>query len=78
MKRILVLLFSLLVLPLSGWEREPVWPAGKMPDRQQHQIDQYVQRAEIKRDHIGQAAAKALKGVPPELRAPEKPDADAA
>ena len=38
MKRILVLLFSLLVLPLSGWEREPVWPAGKMPDRQQHQI----------------------------------------
>ena len=38
MKRILVLLFSLLVLPLSGREREPVWPAGKMPDRQQHQI----------------------------------------
>jgi len=38
MKRILVLLFSLLVLPLSGWEREPVWPAGKMPDSQQHQI----------------------------------------
>ena len=38
MKRILVLLFSLLVLPLSGRERELVWPAGKMPDRQQHQI----------------------------------------
>ena len=38
MKRFLVLLFSLLVLPLSGRERELVWPAGKMPDRQQHQI----------------------------------------
>ncbi|MBR4755612.1 MAG: alpha/beta hydrolase fold domain-containing protein, partial [Bacteroidales bacterium] len=38
MKRILVLLFLLSVLQLSAWEREPVWPKGKMPDAQKHQI----------------------------------------
>lgn len=35
----LILLFSLFcTLNLYAWERETVWPKGKMPDRQAHQI----------------------------------------
>ena len=38
MKRILSLLLILAVLPLSAQERMPVWPEGRMPDAQGHQI----------------------------------------
>ncbi len=38
MKKLLGLLLLLITLQLSAWEREPVWPKGKMPDFQQHQI----------------------------------------
>ena len=38
MKRLIGLLFLFSVLQLSAWEREPVWPKGKMPDVQKHQI----------------------------------------
>lgn len=39
MKKILVLLTAFCCsLTVFGWERESVWPAGKMPDRQENQI----------------------------------------
>ena len=38
MKRILSLLLILVSLHLGAWEREYIWPAGKMPDKQAHQI----------------------------------------
>ena len=38
MKRILVILSLFLTLGLNAWERESVWPKGKMPDSQDHQI----------------------------------------
>ena len=38
MKRILSLLLLLVSLHLGAWEREYIWPAGKMPDKQAHQI----------------------------------------
>lgn len=38
MKRIIGLLFLLLSLSLSAYERESIWPKGKMPDAQKHQI----------------------------------------
>ena len=38
MKKILVILSLFLTLGLNAWERESVWPKGKMPDSQDHQI----------------------------------------
>ena len=38
MKRIFLLFSLFLTLNLFGWERETVWPKGKMPDSQEHQI----------------------------------------
>ena len=38
MKRVFVLLGLFVSLSLGAWEREAVWPEGKMPDRQSHQI----------------------------------------
>ena len=38
MKKILSILLLFLSLGLSAWEREAIWPAGKMPDSQKHQI----------------------------------------
>ena len=38
MKKILSLLLLFCSLSVFGWERQPVWPAGKMPDVQGHQI----------------------------------------
>ncbi len=38
MKHILSLLLLFCSLQIGAWEREPVWPAGKMPDTQGHQI----------------------------------------
>ena len=38
MKRIFLLISLFLTLNLFGWERETVWPKGKMPDSQEHQI----------------------------------------
>ena len=38
MKRIFLLLTLFVSLTLSAWERETIWPKGKMPDAQSHQI----------------------------------------
>ena len=38
MKRTLTLVFLLCSLQLWGWERESIWPKGKMPDAQPNQI----------------------------------------
>jgi acetyl esterase/lipase len=38
MKKILSLILLFVSLQLSAWEREYIWPAGKMPDKQAHQI----------------------------------------
>ena len=38
MKKVFLLLSLFLSLTLSAWERETIWPKGKMPDRQDHQI----------------------------------------
>ena len=38
MKKALTLLLFLLSLSLTAQERVPVWPKGKMPDTQAHQI----------------------------------------
>lgn len=38
MKKTLTLFFIFLTLGAYALEREPVWPKGKMPDRQEHQI----------------------------------------
>ena len=38
MKRVFLLLSLFLSLSLAAWERESVWPKGKMPDSQSHQI----------------------------------------
>ena len=38
MKKILTVTLLLVSLGLSAWEREAVWPKGKMPDSQNHQI----------------------------------------
>ena len=38
MKKILSLLLLLVSLHLGAWEREYIWPFGKMPDAQPHQI----------------------------------------
>ena len=38
MKRVFLLLSLFVSLTLSAWERETIWPKGKMPDRQDHQI----------------------------------------
>ena len=38
MKKAFLLLSLFLSLSLSAWERESVWPKGKMPDSQSHQI----------------------------------------
>ena len=38
MKRVILLLSLFLSLTLSAWERESIWPKGKMPDSQSHQI----------------------------------------
>ena len=38
MKKFLSLLLIFFALQLSGYEREPLWPDGKMPDVQPHQI----------------------------------------
>lgn len=38
MKKTLTLLFIFLTICASALERESIWPKGKMPDRQEHQI----------------------------------------
>ena len=38
MKKILSLILIFVSLQLGAWEREYIWPAGKMPDTQAHQI----------------------------------------
>lgn len=38
MKKLIALLGIFVTLGLSAWEREYLWPEGKMPDRQSHQI----------------------------------------
>ena len=38
MKQFLTLLFIFCSLQVWGWEREPIWPKGKMPDAQASQI----------------------------------------
>ena len=38
MKKVFLLLSLFLSLTLSAWERETIWPKGKMPDSQDHQI----------------------------------------
>ena len=38
MKRFLGFLLLFVSLTLSAYEREAVWPKGKMPDAQKHQI----------------------------------------
>ena len=38
MKKVFLLLSLFFSLTLSAWERESVWPKGKMPDSQSHQI----------------------------------------
>ncbi len=38
MKQFLTLLFIFFSLQVWGWEREPIWPKGKMPDAQASQI----------------------------------------
>ena len=38
MKQFLILLFAFCALQVWGWEREPIWPEGKMPDAQASQI----------------------------------------
>ena len=38
MKRLFLLLSVFCSINLFAWERETVWPKGKMPDRQDHQI----------------------------------------
>ncbi|MBO4757971.1 MAG: alpha/beta hydrolase [Bacteroidales bacterium] len=38
MKQFLILLFAFCSLQVWGWEREPIWPEGKMPDAQASQI----------------------------------------
>lgn len=37
-KKLISLLILLISLNAFGWERETVWPKGKMPDAQEHQI----------------------------------------
>ena len=38
MKKFLSLLLIFSAMQLGAWERQPVWPKGKMPDVQEHQI----------------------------------------
>ncbi len=38
MKKVFLLLTLFASLTLSAWERETIWPKGKMPDAQSHQI----------------------------------------
>ena len=38
MKRAILILSVFVSLTLSAWERESIWPKGKMPDAQDHQI----------------------------------------
>ena len=38
MKKVFLLLTLFVSLTLSAWERETIWPKGKMPDAQSHQI----------------------------------------
>ncbi|WP_276893093.1 alpha/beta hydrolase [Hallella bergensis] len=38
MKRLLVLLFLSCTIHAMAWEREAIWPTGKMPNQQNHQI----------------------------------------
>ena len=38
MKKAFLLLTLFVSLSLSAWERETIWPKGKMPDAQSHQI----------------------------------------
>ena len=38
MKKSIFLLLMFCSLPLWGWEREALWPKGKMPDAQPGQI----------------------------------------
>ena len=38
MNKVFLLLSLFLSLTLSAWERETIWPKGKMPDSQDHQI----------------------------------------
>ena len=37
-KHFLPLFLLLISINALGWERETVWPKGKMPDAQEHQI----------------------------------------
>ena len=46
MKRAILLLSVFVSLTLSAWERETVWPKGKMPDAQDHQIAAMTDEAE--------------------------------
>lgn len=51
-------------LGLSAWEREAVWPKGKMPDAQDHQIAAMTDEAGSKgfrADRIGDFLRYVLK-----------------
>ena len=37
-KRVFVLILMLAAINASGWEREYIWPNGKMPDSQMQQV----------------------------------------
>jgi acetyl esterase/lipase len=48
MKRILLLSFLFVSLTLSAWERTPLWPDGKMPNKQDHQIAEMTNVSRLK------------------------------
>ncbi len=71
MKKILSVLLLLVSLQLGALERQSVWPKGKMPDAQGHQIAAMtdVSHAEVDEDaknaisHRGAALRKMLQSL---------------
>ena len=45
MKKLLLIGFLFCTLSLQAWERQSVWPKGKMPDQQPHQIAAMIDEA---------------------------------
>lgn len=45
MKKLLLIVFLFCTLSLQAWERKSVWPKGKMPDQQPHQIAAMIDEA---------------------------------
>ena len=71
MKRFFLLISLFLSLNLFGWERETIWPKGKMPDSQEHQIAAMTDEAgapRFKADKHRVAYLEWLEAPAPEVR----------